>query len=398
MATISAECEKLIKDKIDIVETIHHFVPLKKEGHRYKACCPFHGEKTPSFSVDPRKGLFKCFGCGIGGDAIKFYREHEKKTYVEALEFFANKYSITIDYAKESEEQKKQREQKKDVLAAMSQAIEIANLVYQQTLIQLANDAPIWQYIFSRGYTREEAIKEGFGYAPVNDDKAVTSIINKNLYQSAIDCGIISLHDSGEVKPFYRNRLTIPIHNSNGNIIGLAGRYVPLGTPNDKELEKKYGKYINPKESLIYQKQMVLFGLHDALAAKAFRKNPETNAIPPAYLMEGYLDVKSLHSAGIFNALGYCGGKPTEKQLQIIQRYTNHLIIFSDADATGSKTAMELVDKALKMNFMVQVVNLANMPGVKDPHDFVQQIKSEYHATKVQVGTLDGTEVANENA
>lgn len=348
---ISQETIQQIVSRIDIIEIINSFVRLKKRGTNYIGLCPFHNEKTPSFTVSPSKEIYKCFGCGKSGNAISFLMEHEKYTYVEALKWLAAKYNVEIEETETSPEFKLQQQS--------AESLYIINKFAQQFFSDSlwnsdeGNDIGL-SYLKERGF-REETIKKfELGYNPEARDTfaklATEKQFNKELLQKA---GLVTERDS-RLQDNYRGRIIFPIHNQSGKVCGFGARLI---RKNDKA-----PKYINTPENEIYVKSKILYG--SWFARQAIDKNDE------CLLVEGYTDVISLHQAGIENVVASGGTSLTPDQLRLIKKYTSNLTILYDGDAAGVKAAMRGLDLALEEGLYVQLVLL---PDQEDPDSYVNK-------------------------
>jgi DNA primase len=348
---ISQETIQQIVSRIDIIEIISSFVKLKKRGVNYIGLCPFHNEKTPSFTVSPSKEIYKCFGCGRSGNTVSFLMEHEKYSYVEALKWLAAKYNVEIEETATSPEFKEQQQ--------VSDSLYIINKFAQQFFNQVlfnteeGNNAGL-SYLKERGF-REEIIKKfELGYNPEAKDtfaKAATSAqFNEGLLQKS---GLVVLRDNG-LQDNYRGRIIFPIHNQTGKIAGFGARLI---RSNDKA-----PKYINTPENEIYVKSKILYGSY--FARQAIDKADE------CLLVEGYTDVLALHQAGIENVVASGGTSLTPDQLRLIKKYTQNLTILYDGDNAGIKAALRGLDLALEEGLNVQLVLL---PNEEDPDSYINK-------------------------
>lgn len=349
---ISQSSIQQIVSRIDIVEVVGGFVKLKKRGTNYLGLCPFHNERTPSFTVSPSKEIFKCFGCGKSGNTISFIMEHEKLTYVEALRWLANKYNIQLEETEASPEQK--------VLQQTSESLFIINQFAQQFYTKQLFDTEEGQtialpYLKERGFTEDTIRKFGLGYAPEKRDafakEAIAKQFNPELLQKA---GLI-VDRSGLWADNYRDRIVFPIHNNSGKVIGFGARLIKK---NDKA-----PKYINTPENELYIKSKILYGSY--FARHAIDKAGE------CLLVEGYTDVISLSQAGIENVVASGGTSLTQDQLRLIKKYTDNLTIVYDGDQAGVKAALRGLDMALEESLNVQLVLI---PDKEDPDSYVQKI------------------------
>jgi len=326
---IPQETIQQIVSRIDIIEIINSFVKLKKRGTNYIGLCPFHNEKSPSFTVSPSKEIYKCFGCGRSGNAISFLMEHEKYSYVEALKWLAAKYNVEIE-EKETSPEYKQQQQTADSLYIINK---FAQQFFSDSLFNSEEGMNVGiSYLKERGF-REETIKQfELGYNPEARDTfakaAIEKQFNKDLLQKS---GLIVARESG-LQDNYRGRIIFPIHNQSGKVNGFGARLI---RKNDKA-----PKYINTPENEIYVKSKILYGLW--FSRQAIDKKDE------CLLVEGYTDVISLHQAGIENVVASGGTSLTPDQLRLIKKYTSNLTILYDGDTAGVKAALCGLDLALE--------------------------------------------------
>jgi len=349
---ISQQTIQQILSRIDIVEIIGGFVRLKKRGVNYIGQCPFHNEKTPSFTVSPTKEIYKCFGCGKSGNTISFLMEHEKYSYVEALKWLANKYNVEIGETELSSEAREHQ--------LTADSLYIINSFAQKYFsdILFNNDEGIdigLSYLKERGFREEVIEKFQLGYCLQERDafsrEAIHSKYNTGLL---VKTGLTVLRDEKPVDN-YRGRIIFPVHNQSGKIAGFGARIIGK---NDKA-----PKYINTPENEIYIKSRILYGSY--FARQAIDKNDE------CLLVEGYTDVISLHQAGIENVVASGGTSLTPDQLRLIKKYTNNLTIIYDGDAAGVKAAMRGLDLALEESLNVQLVLI---PDKEDPDSYVNKV------------------------
>jgi DNA primase len=349
---ITQQTIQQILSRIDIVEIIGGFVRLKKRGVNYIGQCPFHNEKTPSFTVSPSKEIYKCFGCGKSGNTISFLMEHEKYSYVEALRWLANKYNVEIEETEVSPEAKAQQ--------LTSDSLYIINSFAQKYFSNIlfnhdeGRDIGL-SYLKERGFREEIIEKFQLGYCLQQRDafskEALQSQYNLELL---VKTGLTVMRDERPVDN-YRGRIIFPVHNQSGKIAGFGARII---AKNDKA-----PKYINTPENEIYIKSRILYGSY--FARQAIDKNDE------CLLVEGYTDVVSLHQAGIENVVASGGTSLTPDQLRLIKKYTNNLTIIYDGDAAGVKAAMRGLDLALEESLNVQLVLI---PDKEDPDSYVNKV------------------------
>ena len=348
---ITQETIQQIISRIDIIEIISTFLKLKKRGVNYIGLCPFHNEKSPSFTVSPSKEIYKCFGCGRSGNTIGFLMEHEKYSYVEALKWLAAKYNVEIEETETSPEFKQQI-QTADSLYIINK---FAQHFFSEALLNTneGNDTGL-SYLKERGF-REEIIKKfELGYNPDARDtfaKAATAAqFNTELLQKT---GLVATRENG-LQDNYRGRIIFPIHNQTGKIAGFGARLI---RKNDKA-----PKYINTPENEIYIKSKILYGSY--FARQTIDKADE------CLLVEGYTDVLALHQAGIENVVASGGTSLTMDQLRLIKKYTKNLTILYDGDAAGIKAALRGLDLALEEGLNVKLVML---PNEEDPDSYINK-------------------------
>ncbi len=342
-----------ILDAVRIEEVVEDFVTLKRRGVNLIGLCPFHGEKTPSFNVNPTRNIFVCFGCGKKGDAVTFLREHESMTYPDALRWLAKKYHIEVQEVQHSPEQVAEMQ--------LSDALYIVNdfglAHFQQQLFDTDEGKSVALAYFKKRGLREETIRTfGLGYAPEQRDlllrHARSSGHNVDLVKKV---GLCSQDGS---RDFFRGRVMFAIHNTSGKVAAFAGRTMSS--------DKTIPKYVNSPETEIYVKNKTLYGLFQA--RNAIRKQDE------CLLTEGYMDVISLYQAGIQNVVASSGTSLTEGQLQLIKRNTSNLKILYDGDAAGIKAALRGLDLALEQDLNVKICLL---PDGHDPDSYVQEFGGE---------------------
>ena len=344
-------------DAAQIVDVVGDFVTLKKNGGNYTACCPFHNEKTPSFSVSPSKGIYKCFGCGKAGTAVGFVMEHESMTYTEALKYLAKKYNIEVVEKEETAEEIARR-QRSESLFLVS---EYAGKFFQESLKTVEGQTIAYQYFRSRGLEDKTIEKYGLGWAPV-DRKSLSAAARAAGYKEEflIETGLSIKYDDGRLVDRFYDRVMFPIHSVSGRIIAFGGRTLK------KEKVDKNGrtiaKYVNSPETEIYVKSRSLYGIY-------FAKN-EISRQDKCILVEGYLDVLSMHQLGITNVVASSGTSLTVEQIRMIRKFTNNVTIIYDGDGAGIKAALRGIGLVLKEGLNVKVILL---PDGMDPDDFARR-------------------------
>lgn len=349
---ISPHTIQQILSRIDIIEIIGSFIKLKKRGTNYLGLCPFHNEKSPSFTVSPAKEIYKCFGCGRSGNTIGFLMEHEKYSYVEALRWLAQKYNVPVEETETTPEQKLQQ------LSADSLYIinNFAQKYFSDHLFNTEEGRDIGlAYLKERGF-REEIIKKfQLGFNPVERDSFARAAIGAQYnLDLLVKSGLVAIRDERPVDN-YRGRIIFPIHNQSGKVLGFGARILKT---NDKA-----PKYINTPENEIYVKSKILYGSY--FARQAIDKADE------CLLVEGYTDVVSLHQAGIENVVASGGTSLTPDQLRLIKKYTNNLTIIYDGDSAGIKAALRGLDLALEESLNVKLVLI---PDKEDPDSYVNKV------------------------
>jgi len=339
-----------IFDSADIYDVISDFVNLKKRGVNYVGCCPFHDEKTASFTVSPSKGIYKCFGCGKGGNVVNFIMEHEQMTYVEALRYLGMRYNIPIEEKVQTEEEIRKRTSRE----SMYIVLEAAQRFFSNNIENTDEGRTVGFGYFKRRGLDEETIKKfGLGYSPEQWD-ALTQYLSNKGYQKEflLETGLSIDNDKGMFDRF-KGRVMFPIQNLAGKIIGFGGRIMTN--------EKKSAKYLNSPESEIYHKSKTLYGIH--AAKKSIVKNNL------CYLVEGYLDVISFHMRKIENTVASSGTSLTVEQIHLIRRLTPNVTIIYDGDSAGIKASLRGIDLVLQEGLNVRIVSL---PEGEDPDSYAQ--------------------------
>ncbi len=349
---IPRETVQKILDTARVEEVIGDFVTLKKRGADLWACCPFHGEKTPSFHVIPAKGQYYCFGCHKGGSAVGFIMDYEHLSYVEALRYLAGKYNIEIVEKEESAEDIASRRRNESLLLVS----EYAGKFFKEQLRTGEGRTVGLEYFHSRGLEDSTIEKYGLGWAPSNRH-AFTDAAKAAGYKDEylLETGLCAAFDSGKsLQDRFFERVVFPIHSVSGRVIAFGAR-----TLKSKEDGKPYAKYVNSKESDIYVKNKSLYGIW-------FAKN-EMARKDKCYLVEGYLDVLSMHQLGITNVVASSGTALTEGQIDLIKRFTQNVTIMYDGDSAGVHAALRGIDMFLREGMNVKVVLI---PDGDDPDSY----------------------------
>ena len=355
---IPRETVEQILQAARIEEVVGEFVTLKKRGSNLWGNCPFHNEKTPSFSVNPARNIFKCFGCGKAGDSAKFLMEHEHFTYTEALRYLAKKYNIKI----EEKEQTAEEIMQQSIREKMFNINEFADKYFVDTLWNTEEGKTIGlEYFRERGYFDPIIQKFHLGYNPAKWD-AFTTYAKENGYSDELLEQIgFSIKGSKGLYDRYHGRVMFPIHNLTGRVIGFGGRIL------QNDPEKKLAKYQNSPESEIYDKKQTLYGIY--FAKNAIARQDE------CILVEGYFDVLRMHQIGIENVVASSGTSLTMEQIRLVKRYTKNITMLYDGDSAGIHAALRGTDMILGEGMNVRIVVL---PPEHDPDTFGKEFSVEY--------------------
>jgi DNA primase len=365
---INRETIDKIMETARIEEVVGDFVHLKKRGTSLIGNCPFHGEKTPSFHVSVNKGIYKCFGCGKGGDSVRFIMDHEKYSYPEALKFLANKYNIEVEEIVESP-QNVEAQNARESLFIVSQFA--ANFFENQLWNSDEGKAIGLSYFKERGF-REDIIKKfNLGYSPDVWDALTQEAVQQKHEESFLEkTGLSIRNDKGKLYDRFRGRVMFPIHNFTGRVIGFGGRTL--------KTDKNVPKYVNSPESDIYHKSNVLYGLFHA--KKAIRDQDN------CYLVEGYADVLAVHQAHIENVVASSGTSLTIEQIRLIGRFTQNVTILYDGDAAGIKASLRGLDMILEEGLNVKVVSF---PEGDDPDSYMHKVGAGAFKTYIEENRQD---------
>lgn len=354
-SVISQNTIQQILSRIDVVEIVGSYVKLKKRGANYLGLCPFHNEKTPSFTVSPSKEIYKCFGCGKSGNSISFLMELEKYSYVEALRWLANKYNVDIEETELSPEQKVQQ-QAADSLYIINS---FAQKFFSDYLFNTEEGKNIGlSYLEHRGFTEHTIKKFQLGFNPEARDAFATAAVHAQYNQDLLlKTGLVTLRDERLVDN-YRGRIIFPVHNQSGKVMGFGARVL--------KTTDKAPKYINTPENEIYVKSKILYGSY--FARQAIDKADE------CLLVEGYTDVISLHQAGVENVVASGGTSLTPDQLRLVKKYTDNLTIIYDGDSAGIKAALRGMDLAFEAGLNVKLVLI---PDGEDPDSYINKVGAD---------------------
>lgn len=339
-----------IYDAAEITDVVGEFVSLKRRGVNYLGLCPFHNEKTPSFTVSAAKGIYKCFGCGKGGNSVNFVMEHENLGYYDALKYLAKKYHIEIVEHEVSPEELAQKNERESMLMVS----EYAGKYFHDTLLNTTEGKAVGlSYFRERGIRDDMIQKFKLGYSLEKRDGFTENAKNNGYKIEYLVKTGLTIEKENYTFDRFSGRVIFPIHSISGQIIGFGGRIL--------KTDKNTAKYLNSPESEIYHKSMVLYGMFHA--KKSIIQNDR------CYLVEGYTDVISMHQAGIENVVASSGTSLTEDQIRLIKRFTSNLTILYDGDAAGIKAAIRGIDMVLEQGLNVKVLLL---PDGEDPDSYAR--------------------------
>jgi DNA primase len=359
-----------VKERVDIVEVVGDYVPLKKKGQNMWACCPFHGEKTPSFSLSPAKQIYKCFGCGKAGDPIQFVMDIEGIGFQEAIRQLAGKYGIEVEEeANLSPEQNLEQSERESLFIAVN----FAKDFFVKNLDTEEGKSIGVSYFKERGFTSQIIQKFDLGYALDGWDHFLKAAKAAGYQEEILLKAGLILQKEGEVERLYdrfRNRVTFTIHNVSGKPIGFGARILTK--------DKNQPKYINSPETPIYHKSDVLYGMFQA--KKAIRDQDN------CYLVEGYTDVVSLHLSGIENVVASSGTSLTDGQIKLIRRFTNQVTVLYDGDSAGIKASLRGIDLLLEGGLNVKAVVF---PDGEDPDSYSRKVGSQAFQDYLKANSRD---------
>lgn len=352
---IPKETIDLIFETARIDEVVGDFVQLKKRGVNLLGNCPFHDEKTPSFTVSPAKGIYKCFGCGKGGNAVNFVMDHEHFSYPEALKYLANKYNIFIEETVRTPEQEEAANDRESMFIVSN----IANEYFQDQLFNSNEGRAVGlSYFKERGF-REEVLKKFLlGYSPEKSDAFSAHALKEGYKLEFLEKTGLTIPKGSRNYDRFHGRVMFPIRSLSGRVIGFGGRILKSNI--------KAAKYLNSPESDIYYKSKVLYGMY-------YAKNSIVKK-DRCLLVEGYTDVISMHQAGIENVVASSGTSLTIDQIKLIKRFTNNVILLFDGDAAGLKAAIRGVNLILEEGLNVKIVTF---PEGEDPDSYAKRVSSE---------------------
>lgn len=349
---IDESTKNRILETAQVLDVVSDFVTLHRRGVNYVGLCPFHNERTPSFTVSPARGTFKCFGCGKGGDAARFLMEHEQMTFPEALRWLANKYGIPIEERELTNEERLAQSHRESLFIINEFACQ-----WCQQQLYTSSGAPSigLAYLHSRGFRDDIIRKFQLGYCPESVDAMCRDAMAKGYKKELLlEAGVAYQLENGGLRDRFHDRVMFPIHSLSGKVIAFSGRVM--------QSKPKVGKYVNSPETDIYTKSNELYGIW--LAKSAIVKQDK------CYLVEGNADVVSMHQAGVENVVASCGTALTKGQIRKIHRFTNNVTVLYDGDSAGIHASQRGIDMFLEEGMNVKVVLL---PDGEDPDSYARQ-------------------------
>ena len=358
--------ERII-DAAEISDVVSDFVTLRKRGVNLLGLCPFHNEKTPSFTVSPAKGIFKCFGCGKGGNSVNFIMEHENLSYPEALKWLAKKYSIDIVEEEETDEQKQQKDTRESLMIVSG----FAQKFFTRYLWEENEGRTIGLSYFRERSFRDDILKKfEVGFAPDGKTPFTDAALKQGYNIEFLEKTGLTIKRDNWMRDRFAGRVMFPIHNIAGRVTAFGGRTLT----NDK----KIAKYLNSPESEIYHKSRVLYGL--------FQAKREMTRVDKCYMVEGYTDVLSMHQAGIENVVASSGTALTPDQIRLVKRFTPNMTIIYDGDQAGIKASLRGIDLILEEGMNVKVLLL---PDGEDPDSFAKKMGASGYLEYIEKNETD---------
>jgi DNA primase len=342
-----------IRSAANIVDVISEFIPLKKRGKNFLGLCPFHNEKTPSFTVSEEKQIFHCFGCHAGGNVFKFLMDYEKISFIESIQEVAQRCGISLEFD-EAYQSEKQSEQ--EILYDINTE---AARYFSNNLLNHPDGEYARKYFQDRKVKPQTMRAFGLGYALQGWENFLSFAQEKKIdFQKALNLGLVGQNNDGRLYDKFSGRIIFPIFSPNGRVVAFAGRIL--------ENRENAAKYLNSPESIIYTKGRILYGLSHA--------KDEIRRLDKAILVEGYMDLISLYQSGIKNVVAVSGTALTEEQVQLISRYTKNVVLLFDADTAGIKASMRSIELLLRKDIEVKI---ASLPSGEDPDSFVNNYGKE---------------------
>lgn len=356
MPWYSEEQIEEVRSRSDIVSVIGRYVRLKRAGSGYTGLCPFHNEKTPSFHVNPARQMYKCFGCGVGGNVLTFVMEYENLTFPEAMEMLAQEAGIELPKQEMTAQQKQQESLRQTLLEINKKAAR-----YYFALLKSPRGKPGYDYLTGRGLSDETILHFGLGYAGQGGGE-LYQYMKKEGYSDSVlkETGLFKMDERGAYDKFW-NRVMFPIMDVNNRVIGFGGRVMGDGKP----------KYLNSPETVVFDKSRNLYGLNRA----------RTSRKPYFLLCEGYMDVISLHQAGFTNAVASLGTALTAGHASLIKRYVKEVYLTYDSDDAGTRAALRAVPILREAGISAKVIR---MDPYKDPDEFIKNLGAEEYEKRIQ--------------
>jgi len=339
-----------------IDEVVGDYIALKKRGANLLGRCPFHDEKTPSFTVSPSKGIYKCFGCGKAGNSVSFLMEHDSLSFADAIRKLASKYNIVLeeDNAVNSEAYNEQQRKREALLIAL----EFAKKYFVEQLYTEEGKRVGDSYFRERGFTKQTIDDFDLGYSPQAWDSLVKAATSQQFnLDHFVEAGLIKQREDGGYFDLFRHRVIFPIHDLTGKVIAFGGRQLVK--------DEKSPKYLNSPETEVYHKSHVLYGI--------FQSKKTIKQVNNCYLVEGYTDVISLHQAEVKNVVASSGTSLTEGQIRLVKRFTDNVTVLYDGDAAGIKASLRGIDLLLEQGLNVRCVSF---PDGEDPDSYCQKLGS----------------------
>lgn len=341
--------------RTDIINIIDEFVPLKKAGKDYQACCPFHNEKSPSFTVSADKQFYHCFGCGAHGNAISFLMEYERLTFVEAIEDLSNKLGIDVPRENDGSFTSNKPHVSKEQIHSDLDLMDAVAKFYEQQLLQHPNSQKVINYLENRGLSKSIINKFRIGYAPPEWDAILKRFGRTPVAREQLNALKLTVkQDSGREYDFFRDRIMFPIRNKRGKVIAFGGRVLGDGTP----------KYLNSPETRLFHKSFELYGLYEAR---------EHKQLPKLVVVEGYMDVVALAQHGVSYAVASLGTSTTTEQMQSMLRASKEIICCYDGDRAGRDAAWRALENALPQLKDGSAVRFVFLPDGEDPDSQIRQ-------------------------
>lgn len=358
--------------RAEIVDVIGKYLKIKRSGQNYFACCPFHHEKSPSFSISPSKQMFHCFGCGESGNALSFIMKHQGLDFVTAVKSLADQYNVMVPEASQQNNLTlEQRQQHKQHKLDIHQTMRVTVNYYRQ---QLMSTKAAQAYLLKRGLTISIIQHFELGYAAAGFQNLQQLITNYATNQLLVDCGLVIDNTSGRRYDRFRERIIFPIKNNRGEVIAFGGRIIGSGEP----------KYLNSPETKLFNKSLELYGLFEA--QKSIRE------LKQVIVVEGYLDVIALHQYGISNVVATMGTAISEEHIKTLFRLSEQIIYAFDGDSAGKKAAWRALERSIPLVSDIKAVNFLFLPTNHDPDSFIRHYGVDEFKSKIRghmVGLLD---------